>query len=90
VNRGAPPEYAVGPAQARTVPPTNQARAVSVNRPDGEPSRRKHASRRAARLSSSSDAQYAPDGPIPVGNGERPRLDPLQADRPPQRHELLR
>jgi hypothetical protein len=52
-------------------PMTNQARAVSVNAPDDEPSRRKHASRSVARASSSSEAQYAADGAMPVGNGDQ-------------------
>ena len=43
--------------ERQTAPRTNQARALSVNGPLGEPSRARHASRSTARASSPSEAQ---------------------------------
>ena len=52
-------------------PAAYQARALSEKGPVGEPRRRKQASRSAACRSASSDAQYAPEGASPEGNGDQ-------------------
>src|SRR5215207_999070 len=56
--------------QRRTMPATAQARAVNSNGASSTPRWRRYASCRAARWSSSSDLQNAPDGATPVGNGD--------------------
>jgi predicted signal transduction protein with EAL and GGDEF domain len=56
--------------QRRTTPAAAQARAVNSNGPSPTPMRRRNAPESAARRSSSSDLQKAPDGATPVGKGD--------------------
>src|SRR5581483_2034503 len=55
----------------QTVPPANQARAVSSNGPSGEPIRRRSAAASSERWASSSKERWTPTGPTPPRNARQ-------------------